>query len=91
MNFLGCLFTLIFGVIFFMLAFSRMIWQLLFGTPAHGSHETQRQGSGTRHSAYTSGNARHENTRPNSRQRRSKKIFEKDEGKYVEFEDIVTK
>lgn len=68
-----------------------MIWQLLFGTPARGGHETHRQGSGTYHSACSSGNARHENARPNSRQRRSKKIFEKDEGKYVEFEDIVTK
>lgn len=91
MNFLGCLFILLFGTILFVLGFARMIWQLLFGTSSRSGGNTRQQSSGSFHHTSSSGNARHEGARPNSRQRRSKKIFEKDEGQYVEFEDIVTK
>lgn len=92
-HFLGCLFILIFGGIIFIFALGRMFWQLLFGGGT-SQHSTSRAYGGTsqqQQSTYSStstGNAHHESSRPNSRQRRSGKIFEKNEGKYVDFEEI---
>lgn len=92
-NFLGCLFILIFGAILFILGFARMLWQLLTGSGTTHNYtrktygEAQQQGQRAYHSS-TSGNARHEGPRKNSRQRRSGKIFEKSEGTYVDFEEV---
>lgn len=92
-NFLGCLFILIFGAIIFIFALGRMFWQLLFGggMSQHSTSRTYDGASQQRKSTYgssSSGNAHHESSRPNSRQRRSGKIFEKNEGVYVDFEEI---
>lgn len=85
-NFLGCLFILFFGIIFIIIAFVRMIKQLLFGTgPLY--KKNIHQNTHTTHSS-TSGNAHHERNHTNSRKRRSQKIFEKNEGEYIDFEDI---
>ena len=84
---IGCLFILIFGGILAIMGFASMIFQLLFGqrrpprNTSHADPHTQRPHTST-------GNAHHENSRGNSRQRRSGKIFEKNEGKYVDFEEV---
>lgn len=97
MNFLGCLLVFIFGGIFLFLAFARYLFTLLFGngkTSFRPTGSTQSR-NGTPHGgAYgpgrtTAGDARHEQSgHPNSRQRRSGKIFEKSEGEYVDFEEV---
>ncbi len=94
----GCLFILIFGFIFLLLGVFRMLYRMLFNHPQHPygrkRPETQaNQGphAGSKQSAYTNsrpGDAHHEKARPNSRQRRSGKIFEKSEGEYVDFEEV---
>lgn len=96
-QFLGCLVFLLIGGLFFVFAALRTILQTLFGgAPRRGAAGTfgsfsqsgtqQQRGRGSAQS----GNAHHEGSgsRPNSRQRRSGKIFEKGEGRYVDFEDI---
>lgn len=91
-NMLGCLFILLFGFILFALGFIKMIVQLLFGSSATKAkpRATSTTGTGRTHSAsgYAAGNAHHETSRGNSRQRRSGKIFRRDEGEYVDFEEI---
>ena len=92
---LGCFFILIFGVIFIFIGLGRMFFQLLFGG---GLNRTHSSGTGSdpygnrtaqnSRQTYTSGNAHHERNRANSRQRRSGKIFEKNEGEYVDFEEV---
>lgn len=84
---LGCLFALIFG--FFIFLFSivhtlvRTIYSFLGFTPRRESGRSSRQ----------SGNAQGQgastaHSKGNSRQRRSGKIFRKDEGEYIDFEEI---
>lgn len=96
-QFLGCLVFLLIGGLFFVFAALRTIFQTLFGgAPRHGASGTfgsfSQAGAQQRRSGGNaqSGNAHHERggSRPNSRQRRSGKIFEKGEGRYVDFEDI---
>lgn len=102
---LGCLFILIFGFLFFVVAavrtllspFFNMFWGNKdrknsssrpsgsfgggFGSPFGSSPGSASQEGGT---GYThAGNARHSG---NSRQRR--KIFAREEGEYVEYEDV---
>lgn len=92
---LGWLFILIFGIFFFALGVLRMFYQLFFGS-SNRSSRTQRpsyggprQGGTTYgHTNTSAGNAHHEGARANSRQRRSGKIFEKNEGQYVDFEEV---
>ncbi len=68
-----------------------------FGGPPFGAGQARsnagRQRQADRQEAKgqnrASGNAHHENAgRPNSRQRRSGKIFAEDEGTYVDFEEV---
>ena len=84
---LGCLFALIFGFFIFLFSIAhtlvRTIYSLLGFTPRRESGRSSRQsgnaqgqGIGTAHS------------KGNSRQRRSGKIFRKDEGEYIDFEEI---
>ena len=83
---LGCLFALIFGFFIFLFSIAhtlvRTIYSFLGFTPRKESGSSQRpgnaqgQGTGTAHS------------KGNSRQRRSGKIFRKDEGEYIDFEEI---
>ena len=84
---LGCLFALIFGFFIFLFSIAhtlvRTIYSFLGFTPrresGHSSRQSgnaQGQGTGTAHS------------KGNSRQRRSGKIFRKDEGEYIDFEEI---
>lgn len=98
MHFLGCLFIFIFGFIFILLSFAfsfiragRDYLKTLFGGAARRPNASQRQNSygssGSTYSHTTSGNAHHEGN-PNSRQKRSNKIFDKNEGEYVDFEDV---
>lgn len=42
----------------------------------------------TNDGSYSAGNAHHESANGNSRQRRSEKIFEKNEGEYIDFEEV---
>ena len=97
MNFLGCLFIFLFGIIFMVIGFARMFWNLLFGKGLGATGSAQRQSTNpfNRTSAEQqtasrahAGNAHHEGARANSRQRRSGKIFEKNEGEYVDFEEV---
>lgn len=92
---LGCLFILIFGVLFFAVGVLRMFYQMFFGHSPRTSQQQWTRGSQTRQDGsarsrtnYTAGDAHHEGSRPNSRQRRSGKIFEKNEGQYVDFEEV---
>lgn len=84
---LGCLFALIFGFFIFLFSIAhtlvRTIYSFLGITPRRESGSSSRrpgnaqgQGTGTAHS------------KGNSRQRRSGKIFRKDEGEYIDFEEI---
>lgn len=84
---LGCLFALIFGFFIFLFSIAhtlvRTIYSFLGFTPRRESDRSSRrpgnaqgQGTGTAHS------------KGNSRQRRSGKIFRKDEGEYIDFEEI---
>lgn len=84
---LGCLFALIFGFFIFLFSIAhtlvRTIYSFLGFTPRRESGSSSRrpghaqaQGTGTAHS------------KGNSRQRRSGKIFRKDEGEYIDFEEI---
>ena len=84
---LGCLFALIFGFFIFLFSIAhtlvRTIYSFLGFTPRKESGSNSRrpgnaqgQGTGTAHS------------KGNSRQRRSGKIFRKDEGEYIDFEEI---
>jgi len=89
-NFFGCLFVLIFGFLFLLIAFAGMFVDMLRG--GHGRSRTIFDNDATnrsrsaRNSAGT-GDAHHE-SRKNSRQRRSGKIFSKEEGEYVDFEEV---
>mgnify|MGYP002522192043 CR=1 FL=1 len=100
-QFLGCLFILIFGLFFVVWGILRMGFQMLFGSKGKsawnmGSQSWQQpnqhpnnSGNTERpHTSYSSGNAHHEGSRANSRQRRSGKIFDKSEGEYVDFEEV---
>lgn len=84
---LGCLFALIFGFFIFLFSIAhtlvRTIYSFLGFTPRRESGSSSRR----------SGNAQGQGTstahsKGNSRQRRSGKIFRKDEGEYIDFEEI---
>lgn len=84
---------LIFGGIFFILAMGRMLFYMLFGGPTRqANHQQTRQNAQQRQQTYhrpsSAGNAHHESSHGNSRQRRSNKIFSSDEGEYVDFEEV---
>lgn len=101
---LGCLFILIFGFFFFFLNVALRFFRFLTGSSDHiftrtsfggtpfGSTTGRTQSAhhtGSKAGNRTAGNAHHETTgRPNSRQRRSGKIFAQDEGTYVDFEEV---
>ena len=96
--FFGCLFIFIFGFIFILLSFAfsvirtgRNYLNSIFGGSTRRPNASQRQnpygGGDTSYNHTTSGNAHHEGN-PNSRQKRSNKIFDKNEGEYVDFEDV---
>lgn len=94
---LGCLFILIFGGIFFIFGIFMFIYKTLFGKrkPQQGpwganfggTGGTQQQSYQQTHTESTAGDAHHEANR-NSRQKRKEKIFEKNEGEYVDFEEV---
>lgn len=89
---LGCLFILLFGGILFAVGLLKMLFQLFSGNMFRTARpESQRQGPRAQRPSgggTTAGNARHEGQRANSRKRRSEKIFRRDEGRYVDFEEI---
>lgn len=96
-NFLGCLFILIFSLIFglFIAAwgFLRTGFKIFFGNKSFGQQQNKQHYNSANHSqrphtSYSAGDAHHEGTRPNSRQRRSGKIFEKNEREYIDFEEV---
>lgn len=80
---LGCFFILIFAIFFLIAGAIRNILHFLFGIPMGNS----RPQNGTRQSYK---GTRQGPSRPNSRHRRAQKgkIFGKDEGEYVDFEEI---
>lgn len=95
---LGGLFIFIFGFIFILLSFAfsfiragHNFLNTLFGGSTRRSNTSQRQNpysvGENPNNHTTSGNAHHEGN-PNSRQKRSNKIFDKNEGEYVDFEDV---
>lgn len=82
-QFLGCLFFAVFGIVFMLLGAVRNIVRALLHDPlARQGRTTQAGAAGSRQRQGTS--------RPNSRSRRAQKskIFGKDEGEYVDFEEI---
>ena len=90
---IGCLFIIIFGGIFLVIGFANMLFHALFGRNIFtGRTFTRRrpdpQGSAQAGSTASAGNAHHETGKGNSRQRRNNKIFEKNEGQYVDFEEV---
>ncbi len=88
-KFLGCLFVLLFGVVFVAFAFLQQFFRVLFGQTPRSGRSTNSTSNQQHSSAHTSsGNAHRESGRKNSRQRRSGKIFEKNEGEYVDFEEV---
>lgn len=98
-SFLGCLFVFLFGGLFLLLAFSRVIisWIYnalmfrLFGIkpPRHDTHAHSQSQSSTSHPNTSAGNAHHEGrTDHASSRQRTGKIFSQDEGTYVDFEEI---
>ena len=84
---LGCLFALIFGFFIFLFSIAhtlvRTIYSFLGFTPRRDSGRSSRQ---TGNAQNQEANATH--SKGNSRQRRSGKIFRKDEGEYIDFEEI---
>lgn len=94
-SFLGCLFIFIFGIFLLGYGLLRSFFNILFGGVPKNNGWGQRARNGSpfgessrSQSSSTSGNAHHEGTHANSRQRRSQKIFEKNEGEYVDFEEV---
>lgn len=91
---LGCLFILIFGFIFFIIGIVSAVLRLFFGSGVRLRRQQSygRQGSSSAYSESRtetqSGDAHHAGNRKNSRQRRSGKIFARDEGEYVDFEEV---
>ena len=75
------------------LGFANMLFQALFGRSFFSGrtftnrrpdpHAQQQAGPSA-----SAGNAHHESGKGHSRQRRSSKIFEKNEGEYVDFEEV---
>ena len=84
---LGCLFALIFGFFIFLFSIAhtlvRTINSFLGITPRRDNGRSNRQtGNAQNQGASTA------HSKGNSRQRRSGKIFKKDEGEYIDFEEI---
>lgn len=80
---LGCFFILIFAIFFLIAGAIRNIVHFLFGFPT--ANNGSREGSNRSYKGTKQGKSR-----PNSRHRRAQKgkIFGKDEGEYVDFEEI---
>ena len=101
--FLGCLFILIFGVFLFIIGIFRLLSNWIFGGSMRSNpwNQARRQNTNRQtysntyteshqsqtHTDYTAGNAHHEN-RGNSRRSQNGKIFDKNEGEYVDFEEV---
>lgn len=86
---LGCLFILIFGILLLVVGFGQMLLQLLFGTFRSG--RSRIFGAGPQNSANGSvrGSRAHSATEGKKEKgKKNKKIFEKDEGEYVDFEEV---
>lgn len=92
--FLGCLFAFVFGCFLFVVGITRLTMRTLFGwlwpnqnpqRPASSNQRTQQTAhpGGAR---TTSGNAHREGNRYGAQP--EGKIFGKDEGQYVDFEEV---
>ena len=100
--FLGCLFILIFGAFLFIIGIFRFLAHWLFGGSTHSNpwnqqrtsphNNTHTQGNNSNngtshtHTDYTAGNAHHESAQNHSN--KNGKIFDKNEGEYVDFEEV---
>lgn len=99
---LGCLFILVFGVFLFIIGIFRLVSQWIFGgssrpnawssqsassTSKSGPYQyTQNQSQQTEtQSQYSAGNAHHETRQQNAG---NGKIFDKNEGEYIDFEEV---
>ena len=101
---LGCLFILIFGVFLFVIGIFKLLMNWIFGgtsrpnpwnrtngpqynhTNNRNTSSSQRNSQSENHSDYKSGNAHHENS--GGSRNSNGKIFEKNEGEYVDFEEV---
>ena len=101
--FLGCLFILIFGAFFFIIGIIRLFYHSIFGgakrtnpwgqrtsgtTYNQNSSTGQNKSQSQTHTDYTAGNAHHEFGNESASPGRTGKIFNKNEGEYVDFEEI---
>lgn len=99
--FLGCLFTLLFSVILIIFGFVNYILRLfnidissLFkgyqkkATRQSQGRYNQTYEQNTSNTETRAGNAHHEEGYRNTQQRQNNKIFEKNEGEYVDFEEV---
>ncbi len=82
MKYLGCLFVLFFLLFIPIVAAVRMVFRVLSGTSSSARHG--RPGPGREREPSSAGKG---NTPP----KKSGKIFGKDEGEYVDFEEIPKK
>lgn len=86
---LGCLFILIFGILLLVVGFGQMLLQLLFGNFRSGRSRIFPSGtSNSGHGGSRARDARSEAQGRRTKQKKNKKIFNKDEGEYVDFEDV---
>lgn len=79
MNALGCLFLFLFAIVIGLFVAVRNIVYTLIGRPPHTQNRRQTTGHG--HTSQEKKNTQHTKKDPN-------KIFGKDEGEYVDFEEI---
>lgn len=89
---LGCLFILLLGIFIILFKSAQILLNFFLGTPQHprNTHRTNAHSNRTSRSQYTNtSNAHHESSgKGTASKRRNKKIFEKNEGKYVDFEEV---
>lgn len=91
----GCLFIIIFGFIFVAIAFLRMFYRVLFG-----GNKSRNDRDGSRYEWRSAGFGGEQRTGPSRGQNHSEtqiktgrykpgeKIFDKNEGEYIDFEEV---
>lgn len=80
---LGCLFTFVFGILLFILVAVFNLLKVFFRVKNATRKFTQNNNSQTNQTEHSQTYTTHNNKRPSG-----KKIFEKHEGEYVDFEEV---
>ncbi len=91
---LGCLFILLFAGVFIAIGLVRSFLEFLFpglwgaNKPNYDDHRHAQRAQAANGGSTRAGNARHETRGQNAANTAGGKIFGKDEGTYVDFEEI---